>query len=234
MLVKICGPTSVESALTCANAGANFLGLNFYPKSARFIDLPLAQAIIRQLPGSCTPVGLFVNRPVAEVRETASSLGLRWLQLHGDEPNSDIAELMASGFSVIRAFKIGTEADLAQVAADLRLMQASLASPNAVLLDAKGMPGQHGGTGRTIPPELLSLMHELPLAGSRRLPDGTTEHGQVQLILAGGLNPGNVTVQVRAAGSAPIWMVDTASGVETAPGVKNDVKARAFIKAVRG
>ena len=227
-LVKICGVKSVEAALVCAQAGGDFLGLNFHPPSVRFIDTVLAAAIVQSLPAGCTPVGLFVNRPTNLVKEITRETGLTWVQLHGDEHRSEIQALQESGLSVIRAYKLGTEDDVQQMEADLKAMASEGIVPNAVLVDAKGQPGVHGGTGKTIPEELLRRLAQLTFWEST---PGSLHN--TRLILAGGLNPENVLAQVQIAGVNVVWMVDTASGVESTPGEKDPQKVMAFVKAVR-
>ena len=75
--VKICGLTSVDDALACARAGVDWIGLNFHPASPRFLDLPRAAAIVEVLPPSVLPVGVFVDRPAAEVAAVAHSWDFR-------------------------------------------------------------------------------------------------------------------------------------------------------------
>ena len=76
MHVKICGLTSVEDALTAAGAGADWIGLNFYPPSPRYIEHLLAREIIASLPRSAEAVGLFVNHAPNEIARVADTLSL--------------------------------------------------------------------------------------------------------------------------------------------------------------
>ena len=217
MKVKICGVTSVEAALACAQAGADFVGLNFYPRSARYIEPDLAREIVAALPDSCTPVGVFVNRAVDEVDDLARGLALRWVQLHGDETPSHVMALRAAGLAVIQAYRIGAPEDLALMSDDLAQLESAHALPEAVLIDARGQPGQPGGTGRTIPSTLLA---QLPTVRTR-------------LILAGGLTPENVAERIQILGRPALWMVDTASGAESTPGQKDPARIQAFVAAAR-
>ncbi len=214
-LVKICGLTSPEDAVAASEAGADWIGLNFHPPSPRFLDGTRARAILASLATTVEPVGLFVNRRPAEVRAVAEALGLRVVQLHGDEPPEAVAGL--AGLRVVRAFRVAEEADLAEVAAFAETAR-DLGHPlEAVLLDAR-VDGKFGGTGRTIPEALLD---RLP-SWADRLP---------RVILAGGLSP--INVADRAARARP-WMVDVASGVEVEPGRKAAALVRAFVRAARG
>ena len=217
MKVKICGVTSVEAALACARAGAEFVGLNFYPRSVRYIEADLAREIVAALPEACTPVGVFVNRAFEEVDDLARRTGLRWVQLHGDETPSHVVALRAAGLAVIKAYRIGEPADLALMTEELTQLESANGLPEAVLIDARGQPGQPGGTGRTIPSTLLT---QLPTLNTR-------------LILAGGLTPENVAERIQTLGRPELWMVDTASGAESEPGQKDPARIQAFVAAAR-
>ena len=209
-LVKVCGLTTVADALATASAGADWIGLNFHPGSKRFVSAPRAEAIVAALPPTTEPVGLFVNRPPAEVAELAARLGLRILQLHGDEPPEDLLALRE--FRVVRAFRLADAASVEAMAAYLARAEALGCPPEAVLIDAY-VAGQPGGTGRAIARDVLDLLPPLP-----------------RLILAGGLTPENVGGRV--ARVRP-WMVDVAGGVESAPGRKDPERVASFVAAAR-
>ena len=214
MKIKICGLTSVEDALNAAQAGADWLGLNFHPASKRRVEVDVARQIVEALPASCEPVGLFVDRPAVEVAALAEWLNLKIVQLHGSEPVEDLAFL--AGFRVVKAFRIGSEASLAPMLDYVRQAASLGHALHAVLVDAD-VPGQHGGTGETIRDDLLGAITRV----GRGLP---------RLILAGGLDARNVAdrvIRVRP------WMVDVAGGVESAPGRKDAAKMAAFARAAR-
>ena len=208
--VKICGLTRVDEAVACMQAGADLIGLNFHSGSARFVDLSRAGEIIAAIARPARAVGLFVNRPADEVARIADQLGLVYIQLHGDEPPEDLRVL--DRFSIIRAFRLGSVADIGAMNNYLERARAAGRSPDAVLVDAH-VPGRVGGTA--------TLLAENVLAGIPPLP---------RLILAGGLTPENVAERVARARP---WMVDVASGVESSPGRKDAVKVAAFIQAAR-
>lgn len=214
VLVKVCGLTDPLEARAAAVAGAAWIGLNFHPPSPRSIDDALAGRILAALPASCEPVGLFVNRPAVEVAERADRLGLRIVQLHGDEPPETAAALAAHGLRVVRAFRLGGPDAIAAMTRYAAAC-AELGRPLEALLVDAFVPGQAGGTGRTIPVEVLDRLAD-------RAPDSP------RLVLAGGLTPENVAAYVRRLRP---WMVDVASGVEASPGRKDPVRVAAFIKA---
>ena len=200
----------MTDARACAAAGADWIGLNFHPGSARRIDLALATEIIASLPPPARAVGLFVDRPPLEVAQVADHLGLRIVQLHGEEPPEDLAVL--AHLFIIRAFRLGDAESVARMSAYLRRCEELGRAPDAVLVDAY-VPGQAGGTGQGIAADALDALPPLP-----------------HLILAGGLAPDNVAE--RAARVRP-WMVDVASGVESAPGRKDLERVATFIHAAR-
>jgi phosphoribosylanthranilate isomerase len=210
-LVKICGVTDPEDARAALAAGADWIGLNFYPPSPRYVDPGRASAVLDALADRTRAVGLFVGRPAAEVRETARRLGLGVVQLHGDESPAMLPEL--EGLTVIKAFRIRDVRSLLELQTFLELALELGRAPDVVLVDAH-VPGVPGGTGQAIADDLLTLLPPLP-----------------KLALAGGLTPENVASRVRAVRP---WMVDVAGGVESAPGRKDPAKVAAFVAAVRG
>jgi phosphoribosylanthranilate isomerase len=209
--VKICGLTSVLDALKCAEAGADWIGLNFHPGSPRFIDMARASSIVSVIPTCVSVVGVFVNRPAAEVARVAQFLGLTVVQLHGEEPPEDLLAL--SNLQVVRAFRLSRPSDWRGVTEFLSRAEAIGRSPDAILIDAF-VPGEPGGTGASVAEDVLECIPPLP-----------------RLILAGGLTPENVAAKVAR---VQPWMVDVASGVESAPGLKDAAKVAAFVKAAVG
>ncbi len=209
--VKICGLTCVAEARGCVDAGVDWIGLNFHPGSPRCIDHARAADIIAALEGSISVVGVFVDRPVAEVADVADRLGLVIVQLHGREPREDLVALAHQ--QVIKAFRLDCASSWTNVTHYLQGARDLGRLPDAVLIDTYAQ-GLRGGTGITLANETLDCIPPLP-----------------PLILAGGLNPENVAERV--ARVRP-WMVDVASGVESAPGRKDLARVAAFVQAVRG
>jgi len=203
--VKICGVTRVEDARAAALAGADFVGLNFWPASKRHVTADAAVELARagRVRGAMI-VGVFVDASVETIVATARTVGLDLIQLHGDEPPGMCVEVRAAtGLRVWKALPVARAGDVDG------LERWPVA---AVVLDA-ATPGR-GGSGQTIDWTLAARA-----AQSTR-----------PIVLAGGLEPGNVAAAIAAA--AP-WAVDVASGVEAAPGIKDPAKIDAFVRAVR-
>ncbi len=211
MKIKVCGLTTPADAIACVEAGVDWVGLNFHPHSVRYIGPEQAVAIRLALGGQAEAVGLFVDRPAEEVVATARAVGLDLVQLHGDEPPEYLAEL--PGVRVVKAFRLKDAASASAIGRYLDRAAALGHPPHAILVDAF-VPGLVGGTGATIADELLGLMPAHP-----------------RLILAGGLTPENVADR---AGRVGPWMVDVASGVESAPGRKCPERIADFVAALRG
>lgn len=207
--IKICGITRPADATLAADAGADAIGLNFYPQSPRFVSQERAQEIVAAVGNRLHKVGVFVNSTVEDVISAFERLGLDLVQLHGDEPPEFLQRL--GGIPVIRAFRCGPGA-LAPIGAYLEACRVFGSPPQLVLIDAF-QPGSYGGTGNTAPWDAAARFRDL------RFP--------YPLVLAGGLTPDNVAqaiAQVR-----PV-AVDTASGVEQSPGIKDAARLRDFIR----
>jgi phosphoribosylanthranilate isomerase len=167
VLVKICGVTRVQDAEAAVEAGADFIGLNFWPRSRRCVALDAAVEIAAVIPGDVKKVGVFVNAPRPTVLETAARVGLDLVQLHGDE---DAAFARALGRPYIRAVRVGAESDLRAIE-DF--------DTDLILLDTPS--AGYGGSGKTF---------DWSLARAAR------RYGK-KLFLAGGLDPANVASAVR-------------------------------------
>jgi len=141
--IKICGITTTEDALMVARAGADAIGVNFYPRSPRYVSIEQALAISEVLPAEVVKVGLFVDSPAPEVCATFDRLGLDLVQLHGAEPPEFLLRL--GDRPVMRAFRVGP-GGLDPVVQYLDECRQLACLPQLVLLDAY-VPGQHGGTG---------------------------------------------------------------------------------------
>lgn len=209
--IKICGLTQLADAASVADSGADAVGLNFYARSKRCVTLPTAQAIAAALPASVLKVGLFVNETPERIRELAATVPLDVVQLHGDETPKDIQAL--AGLRVMKAFRLGP-GEAARVQEFVAACEAQQTPLAAVLVDAFH-PGSYGGTGQP-----ADWQAALELRSSLRVP----------LILAGGLTAQNVAAAIAAVRPAG---VDTASGVESAPGQKDAQLVRAFVTAAQ-
>lgn len=156
-LVKICGITNLDDALAAVAAGADALGFNFYNLSPRYITPQDAREIVEQLPESLLTVGVFVNEEAVDVRKIAKEVGLRALQLHGDESAEYCREL--ADFYVIKTFAVSDTFDI-QAAHEYKV--------EAIMLDTKHN-NLRGGTGRvfdwSVAQQVASTIPKLFVAG---------------------------------------------------------------------
>jgi phosphoribosylanthranilate isomerase len=166
--VKICGVTRVEDAVFAIEQGADAIGVNLVPTSKRYVEEAVAGRIAGAVGGRTMVVAVVADLSLRAMRSVRESTGIEWLQLHGEEPEGVLSEILPHAF---KAVPIG----------DAKDVERAMRFPgDRVLADAK-VPGQLGGTGATFD---WSLVREL--ARARRL------------ILAGGLTPDNVADAVRA------------------------------------
>lgn len=221
MWIKICGVNAPDAAREIAKLRPDAMGLNFYERSVRFVSPGVARQIAEQLPGETAAIGVFVDGSAAAIREAVQDCYLDGVQIHaggGSDPLTQLEGLSGRptrGTLVrVRAFQIGAKG-LAPLAEYFDADAERRRQLDAVLVDAQ-VDGMHGGTGRTAPWGLLRNEYRTD--------------AWPRLILAGGLRPENVA---EAIATVRPWGVDVASGVESAPGVKDlDLVAR-FIDEAR-
>lgn len=103
--IKICGVTRPEDAACAAEAGADAIGLNFFSKSSRFVELETATEIAQAAPAGMAIAGVFVDAPAEFIARVAESVQLDWIQLHGDEPAALVADLPKSA-QILRAWRV--------------------------------------------------------------------------------------------------------------------------------
>jgi len=209
--IKICGVTTVEDALAVAEAGADAIGLNFYPPSPRCVTPQQARAIADAVRGRLLRVGVVVDPTEEEAASLASQVGLDVVQLHGNEPVALAARLSRS-LPVMKAFRIGPEGlqPVIDYLDEFRRLDGVL---RTVLFDAF-QPGRLGGVGKT--------------ADWGAIKGYPSQGWHPPFVLAGGLAPDNVAAAIRALAPAG---VDTASGVEKSPGRKDPVLMSQFVRA---
>jgi len=197
---KICGITRVEDALAAVEAGADAIGLVFYGKSPRAVSVEQAAAILQALPPFVTSVGLFVDMPRDELQQLLQRLPLDLLQFHGDESPVDCE---GHGRPYIKALRVRPGEDVSAV-------MAPYTGARGILLDTfvEGVPG---GTGASFDWSLVP------------------ERAAKPIILAGGLDAGNVAAAIR---QVRPYAVDVSGGVEASKGIKDADKIRAFVRAV--
>lgn len=165
---KICGITSVRDAAVAAAAGCDAIGLNFYPGSPRFVEVPVARDIAASLPPFVTPVGIFVDAEPARIEEVLRDVPLGLLQFNGDEPAVACERF---GVPYTKAVSVREPVDVA-------VLERAYGSAGGFLLDTFD-PAAKGGTGRTFDWSLWP------------------EQGAKPLVLAGGLTPDNVFAAIR-------------------------------------
>ncbi len=205
--VKICGVRTPGDVQACADAGAAYIGLNFFPRSPRYVTPELARDLALAAPPGLAKVALTVDADDALLDALVAAMPLDMLQLHGNETPARVAEIRARyGLPVMKAVGVAGEGDLAG------LMEMSLAA-DQILIDAKPPKGAAlpGGNGLTFDWRLL--------VGRKWLRPW---------MLSGGLHAENVAEAMRLTGAR---QVDLASGVESAPGVKDHAMIAAFITA---
>lgn len=211
---KICGITSVNDCQACIDAGAEAIGLNFYPPSPRFLDASenIAADISEHAQGNLSTVGLWVNAEISEVVATADALNLKYVQLHGDEDPAYIKRLasLLGTTGILKAFRLGRDnaASILDFVSACEIFGVKL---SGIIVDAYD-PENFGGTGKTL--DWNSFESLTPLFEG------------YPLILAGGLSDLNVAEAIHA---AKPYGVDVASGVEVEAGRKDPEKVRAFV-----
>ena len=195
--VKICGITSSAQARMVAAAGADAIGLVLYDKSSRHVDLDLAVEIKNALSKNVVCIALLVNAEEKFVREVISKLSPHFIQFHGDESPNFCHQF---NYPFIRAVRMSKELKMAKILSSYK--------PSGGFLFDAWHADHYGGTGHVFDWNRLPVNIDFPL------------------ILAGGLNPDNVSSAVRTVRPA---MVDVSGGVESSPGVKDEHKVREFI-----
>ena len=205
--VKICGITTREQASAIVALGADALGLNFWPKSKRYLDPASAIECAAQVKGKAALVAVLVNATDDQLREVLDLGLIDVLQLHGDESPAECERVRGLGLPVIKALQVRDRDSLRRLG--------DYTACDTLLLDAY-CPGLYGGEGKTFP-------WELAIEAKQMFPG---KH----FILAGGLTPENVGIAIA---TVRPWGVDVASGVESSPGRKDARKLRAFIKGAR-
>jgi phosphoribosylanthranilate isomerase len=214
--IKICGVTRPQDAVVAARAGADAIGMVFYPQARRCISVDRAREILRTLPAFVTPVGLFVDQDVEEIRRIAGALHLRHVQLHGHESEDVVAALRE--FTVLKAIRANRET--LKVELDVwreAIASMELAHLGGFVLETPSTAGP-GGTG--VENDWVAIS-DLRRAGVfENLPP---------VIAAGGLRPENVAAVVRRLRP---YAVDVSSGVEGSFGEKSAEKVAQFVAEV--
>lgn len=202
MYVKVCGITRLDDARAALDAGVDAIGLNLIPESKRYVSVELARTLREYIGKEAHCIAVVAHCDLQQLRTILECTGVSRLQLHGHEPEHWLTELSPWAF---RAARIATVQDVEQAGN-------SLGHP--LLVDAK-VSGALGGTGKRLDWPLVSQLAQ-----------------QRPLLLAGGLNPGNVG---QAIGVVQPFGVDVASGVEVdgQPRKKDPGKIASFVHEAR-
>ena len=202
--VKICGITRPADAVAAAAAGADAIGLVFYPPSPRYLSAERALAIRDALPPFVQSVALFVNPDAAQVAQVIGRVRPAMLQFHGEETAQFCAQF---GMPYIKACRV--KSGLGK-GVDLLEYLRPFSGAAGWLLDS--FVEEYGCVGERFDWSLVPAKRDKPL------------------ILSGGLARDNVAEAVRRVHP---WGVDVSSGVESAKGIKDSAKIAAFIEEVR-
>lgn len=207
--VKICGIRTPDALSAAVRYGADMVGFVFFPKSPRNVSVEEAAMLAARVPPHVVKVGLFVNPDDGLIERVLKQVPLDMLQLHGAEPPERAAELKdRTGRLIMKALPVRSSEDL-----DAAGVYSGVA--DMLLFDAK-------------PPEDADRPGGNALAFDWTLLEG--RRFDLPWLLAGGLTPDNVAGAIRLTGAPG---VDTSSGVEDGPGVKNVEKIRRFVEAAR-
>lgn len=208
--VKICGLSRPEHVVAACDAGASYVGLVFFEKSPRHVAPEMARTLALRVPVGVAKVALVVDADDDSLDALTAAVPLDVLQLHGQETPERVAAIKARyGLPVMKAVGVAD-------AGDLEALDIYARVADQILVDAKPPKGADlpGGNG---------LSFDWRLIAGRRW--------TVPWMLAGGLTPENVAEAIRLTGAK---QVDVSSGVESAPGVKDDALIRAFVAAAQG
>ncbi len=209
-VVKICGLSEPDSVAAAVQAGARYTGFVFFAKSPRNIAIGKARVLALSVPLNVCKVALVVDATDAALDAILKDVPIDMLQLHGHETSERVLAIKARyGLPVMKAVGVADAADLAALDTYARVC-------DQILVDAK-------------PPKEAELPGGNGLSFDWRLIAG--RRWACPWMLAGGLNAKNVAEAVRLTGAK---QVDVSSGVESAPGVKDNDKIAAFIAAAQG
>ena len=207
--VKICGLKTPEAIDAALEGGADYIGLVFFPRSPRHVDIATGLRLADRARGQAKIVALFVDPEDRALDSIVEKIQPDLIQLHGDESAPRVKEIRRRcGVPVIKAIRVGS-------AVDVKRAQRYDDAADLILFDAKAPKGAElpGGNG------LAFDWHALD-----------DVKGRMQFMLSGGLTPANVAEAIRLTGARA---VDVSSGVETAPGVKDPELIRRFLMAAK-
>jgi phosphoribosylanthranilate isomerase len=210
-LIKICGLRTFGDVDVCLEEHVEYVGLNLYPPSPRFVGWEGATKLRRRLSALTQAVAVMVRPDADELRRSAEDVGANAVQIHGAD-EAYLRSLQPPSVPFWLAHGVAGPQDLKHLTVLLEILHSRGVSLGAILVDAK-VQGSHGGTGQSAPWPLLAPWSMI-----------------TPLILAGGLSPVNVS---QAIATVRPYALDVAGGVESAPGIKDAERIRAFVRAVR-
>ena len=225
LIIKICGICNQNDLQNAVQAGANAIGFMMFTGSKRHINLSQALQLRKMLPANVLAVAVMVNPEMSEVEQIIEQLQPDILQFHGEEDEEFCASFAVPYIKALRAPAAGD--DTASITKRLAQQIDNYSSADFIMLDSydgnldgnlqgnlkEKKQGNFGGSGKKFNWELIPHDLDRPL------------------IIAGGLNPQNVATLIKQANPQG---VDVSSGVEDAPGVKNQEKMVSFVNACRG
>ena len=205
--IKICGITRIEDAQNVCDAGADAIGLVFYEKSVRNVNIAQAKVICESLPPFVNSVGLFLDASPEFVHSVLASVPLDLLQFHGSESPEYCASFSRPYIKAVGMKNMKADNNFAA----FRKYADQFTEAKGFLVDSHGT-GKAGGTGETFDWSNVPQSYAKPI------------------ILAGGLNPNNVADAIE---QVSVYGVDLSSGVESAPGIKDKDKITQLMNEVK-
>jgi phosphoribosylanthranilate isomerase len=206
MIIKICGLRRKKDIMECYNLGVDFLGFNFYQGSKRYIKPEELEKIIKNVSlNKVKKIGVFVNASIEEITKIVEQCGLDGIQLHGNETLKFCKELrdIFPDKIIIKAFRINKK-----IPKNIEKYPVDY-----FLFDSQNTKN-FGGSGKTFDWNILKKL----------------ENKHIKYFIAGGINPENVKKLFYI---VKPFGIDSASGIEKKPGIKDIKKIRALLKAVK-
>jgi len=208
--VKICGLSTAGTVASAVQAGARYMGFNFFEKSPRYVSIPQARELALSVSADICKVALSVDATNEQLDAITAGVPIDMMQLHGSETPERVIEVKKRyGLPVMKVVGVADASDLAAIDTYMRVS-------DQILVDAK-------------PPKNAKLPGGNGISFDWRLISG--RRWAIPWMLAGGLTHQNVAEAVRLTGAT---QVDVSSGVESAPGIKEKAKIAAFIAAAQG
>ena len=210
MRIKVCGMTLPEQVIALDQAGVDFAGFIFYPKSPRYVGNKISPEKMKKIKGHIAKVGVFVNEPYEDMMRTVEEYRLDMVQLHGDE-TPFYCEKVANYVTVVKAFRLADNDPIDWIVRPYH------DSTDMFMFDTMG--AGYGGTGKKFDWNVLreANIHKL-------------------FFLSGGIEPGDEEKLVAFAKepvAEKLFSIDINSKFEMAAGVKDIRKIKAFVEKLK-